>query len=466
VSSAQPIRVLQFGQGVFLRGFVDWMIQVLNERCELQAGVVIVRPTSRSTAPLIEAPFHVLLRGLDETGAPLKQWQRIDCVQRELDLARHWRDYLALASEPQLRFVVSNTTEAGIAVNTTDRFDDAPPSSFPAKLCRWLIERYRRFDADTGKGLFILPCELIEDNGPALKSAVLHYAGLWSTEPGFAAWLDGSCHFCSTLVDRIVSGAPSEAERPPLEAELGQADPFMVCAEPFHSWLIEGPSSLAAELRLEGSGLSIELVDDLKPYRRRKVGLLNGGHTLLVPVALLLGLETVGQAMDDPDLARFLAEALRDELMPALPLPPQVLQPFAEAVQRRFRNPFVQHRLSAIALNSWPKFATRLLPALLAHPQPPQRLVLALAATMHLYRGGRIALSDAPEHLAWFEIAWARWRAGEWSWQALVQAWLAQTPLWGEDLRRVPGLAAALAEQLALIEDQGMRAALTMIGRP
>lgn len=462
MSQDLPIKVLQFGQGVFLRGFVEDFIQQLNERQGLQAGVVIVRPTSRSTAPLIEAPFHLLLRGLNDNGQPLKTWRRIDCVQRELDLARHWQDFLALADEPSLRFIVSNTTEAGIATNTTDRFDDAPPPSFPAKLCRWLIERYRR----GGAGVCVLPCELIEDNGAMLKAAVLHFADLWSIEPGFASWLHEACQFCSTLVDRIVSGAPSEEERPALEAELGQADPFMVCAEPFHSWLIEGPASLAEELRLAGSGLSIELVEDLKPYRRRKVGLLNGGHTLLVPVALLMGMETVGQAMDDSELARFLDEAMREELMPALPLPAHVLQPFADSVQRRFRNPFVQHRLSSIALNSWPKFATRLLPALLASSTPPQRLVLALAATMHLYRGERIALSDAPSHLAWFEIAWSRWRDGEWSWHDLAQGWLAQSSLWGEDLNRRPGLGVALADQLALIEAQGMRAALSMISRP
>ncbi|MDI4633230.1 tagaturonate reductase [Pelomonas sp. V22] len=456
-----PIRVLQFGQGVFLRGFVDWMIELLNQRCDLQAGVVMVRPTGRSTAPLMEAPFHVLLRGLDDQGAPLKQWQRIRCVQRELDLARHWNDYLALAAEPPLRFVVSNTTEAGIAVNDTDRFDDAPPASFPAKLCRWLFERYRA----GGAGVYLLPCELIENNGPALKAAVLHFARLWSLEPGFAEWLDRECHFCSTLVDRIVSGAPSDEERPLLEAELGERDPFMVCAEPYHSWLIEGPAALAEELRLAGSGLSIELVADLRPYRRRKVGLLNGGHTLLVPVALLLGLESVGQAMADADVARFLDEALREELMPALPLPVEDLQPFADAVQRRFRNPFVQHRLSAIALNSWPKFAPRLLPALLAHEQPAPRLVLALGATMHLYRGKCIALSDAPEHLGWFETAWARLRVGDWTWRDLAQGWLAQGTLWGQDLNQRPGLTDALAEQLALIDAQGMRAALTMIGR-
>ncbi|HEY1092428.1 MAG TPA: hypothetical protein VGE47_15140, partial [Burkholderiaceae bacterium] len=269
-----PTRILQFGQGVFLRGFVDSMVELLNERCGLDAGVVIVRPTSRSTAPLMTAPYHLLLQGLDETGTPLRQWQRISCVQRELDLAHHFDDYLTLAHEPLLRFVVSNTTEAGIAVNDSDRFDDRPPAAFPAKLCRWLHARWQHFEGDAARGVYLLPCELIEANGAALRAAVLHFAALWRLEPAFVQWLTEACHFCSTLVDRIVSGAPPEQERAALEVELGQPDAFMVCAEPYHSWLIEGPAVLAQELKLSGSSLNVELVDDLRPYRMRKVGLL------------------------------------------------------------------------------------------------------------------------------------------------------------------------------------------------
>ncbi|WP_422014987.1 tagaturonate reductase [Roseateles sp.] len=450
--SARPVKVLQFGQGVFLRGFVDWMLQVLNERQGLDAGVVIVRPTSRSTAPLMTAPFHVLLRGLGDDGRPVRQWQRVDCVQRELDPTTHWDALLALAAEPALRFVVSNTTEAGIAVNDTDRFDDRPPTAFPAKLCRWLHERWRR----GGAGVVLLPCELVEANGPALQRAVHHFAMRWSLEAGFLAWLANECVFCSTLVDRIVSGAPGDDERAALEAELGRPDPFMVCAEPFHSWLIEGPASLADELRLDGAGLHVELVPDLRPYRQRKVGLLNGAHTLLVAPGLLMGLDSVGDAMRDDTLAGFLQAALADEIMPALPLPREQLLPFAAATLQRFRNPFVQHRLASIALNSWPKFVTRLLPQLLRYRELtgrwPPRLVLGLAALMHLYRDPALRASDSPEHLAWFA------EHGAQPWPGLARGWLARRDLWGCDLTE---LEAPLTEALARIARDGMRQALT-----
>jgi tagaturonate reductase len=449
--SARPVKVLQFGQGVFLRGFVDWMLQVLNERQGLNAGVVIVRPTSRSTAPLMTEPFHVLLRGLGDDGRPVKQWQRIECVQRELDPTTHWDELLALAADPALRFVVSNTTEAGIAVNDTDRYDDTPPAAFPAKLCRWLHERWLR----GGAGLVLLSCELIEANGAALQRAVHHFATRWSLDARFLTWLDEACTFCSTLVDRIVSGAPGDDERAALEAELGKADPFMVCAEPFHSWLIQGPASLADELRLAGSGLHVAFVPDLRPYRQRKVGLLNGAHTLLVAPGLLLGVETVGDAMKDPVLAGFLQAALDDEMIPALPLPREQLQPFAAATLQRFRNPFVQHRLASIALNSWPKFVTRLLPQLLRHHELtgrwPPRLVLGLAALMHLYRDPAQRPSDAPDHLAWFA------EHGAQPWPELARGWLARPDLWGCDLA---GLAAPLTDALQRIERHGMRQAL------
>lgn len=448
------IRVLQFGQGVFLRGFADWVIQVLNDRQGLGAGVVIVRPTSRSTAPLMTAPYHVLLRGLGDDGQPLKQWQRIDCVQRELDPARHWDEVLALAAEPALRFVVSNTTEAGIAVNDDDCWDDHPPRAFPAKLCRWLHERWRR----SGAGVVLLPCELIEANGPALRAAVLHFARLWSLEPAFLAWLDRDCLFCSTLVDRIVSGAPADDERAGLEAELGSPDPFMVCAEPFHSWLIEGPDALAGELRLAGSGLDVGLVSDLRPYRQRKVGLLNGAHTLMVAPGLLMGVATVGGAMRDETLAGFLHAALQQELIPALPLPPEQLQPFAEATLRRFRNPFVQHRLASIALNSWSKFATRLLPQLLRGRELtggwPPRLVLGLAALMHLYRAPSLRPTDAPGHLSWFA------ERGALPWTELALGWLGRDELWGRDMTDLHGPLTEALERIAL---DGMRQALTSV---
>lgn len=459
-------RVLQFGQGNFLRAFADWMFDLLNERSGLDAGVVVVRPTGRSDAPLLDTQggvYTTLVRGLDDSGQAVREFRRIGCVLRELDLKRHFDDYLAVAREPSLRFVVSNTTEAGIAINDTDRFDDRPPATFPAKLARWLHARFRHFDGQAERGVVVLPCELIDHNGPALRDAVLHFARLWQLEDEFVTWLQRHCAFHSTLVDRIVPGRP-DAEMALLNAELGYEDRFLVAAEHYYLWVIEAPAALADELRLAGAGLRIALVDDITPFKQRKVGILNGGHTCLVPVALLAGIDSVGAAMDDAQLRAFLEATLREEIVPVLPLPRESLLPFVDDVLRRFANPYIHHRLASIALNSWSKFAARVMPQLLGFQAQqgrlPARLVLALAATMHLYRGERLQLADDAATLAWFRDAWVRKDTGEWHWKDLAVAWLAWTPVWGRDLNECPGLTAALATDLERIARLGMRRAL------
>lgn len=470
-------RVLQFGSGNFLRGFADWMIDLLNERSDLDAGVVIVRPTGRSERPLMDAQdslFTTLVRGLGADGQPVREFRRVSCVLTELDLHRQFEAYLASARVPTIRFVVSNTTEAGIAVNDSDRFDDRPPSSFPAKLTRWLHERFIAFDGTAASGVVVLPCELIDDNGPALLAAVRHFAALWQLAPAFDDWLLTHCAFHSTLVDRIVPGYPAE-EMDAIEREIGAQDQFLVTAEPYSFWAIQAPAALGEELKLAGADLNLRLVDDIKPFKQRKVGILNGGHTTLVPVALLAGIESVGEALRDEAVRGFLVAALHEEIIPALPLPREELEPFAAEVMRRFGNPFIHHRLASIALNSWSKFAARVMPQLLRYRalrgEWPQRLVLALAATMHLYRGAHLTLSDDPATLDWFRQAWPRRDSGEWTWNDFAAAWLAHRPVWGEDLHAAhgdgkdgqPGLTAALAQALADIDEHGVRGVLATL---
>ncbi|MBK4734338.1 tagaturonate reductase [Noviherbaspirillum pedocola] len=464
-----PIRILQFGQGNFMRGFFDWQIDLLNERSGLDAGVVIVRPRGGRGDALLDVQdglYTTLIRGIDERGEEVKQYRTIRCVQREIDIASMYGDYLEQAKNPSLRFITSNTTEAGITVNDNDRYEDAPPSTFPAKLARLLHERFRHFNGAKDKGVVLLPCELIDDNGEALRAAVLHFARLWQLEDAFITWIAAACTFCSTLVDRIVTGYPAgEEER--IAAELGAEDRFLVAAEYFYLFVIKGPAWLADELKLAGANLNIRLVDDIAPYKRRKVGILNGGHTTLVPVALMAGLEAVGEAVADEQVGGFLRAALDDEIIPALGMDRAELQAFAEDVLRRFRNPYIRHRLDAIALNSWPKFAVRVMPQLLRHIDmhgaPPERLTLALAATMALYRGDRIRLADDEASLRWFRDAWAAHDAGELSLQAMVRGWLANVALWGRDLNAAPGLTDATTRALEVITQHGMREALARI---
>jgi tagaturonate reductase len=461
---ALPIKVLQFGQGNFMRGFFDWQIDLLNERTGLDAGVVIVRPRGGSAAPLLDVQdglFTVLVRGLNEQGAAVKEYRKVECVQREIDPNAGHADYLALAANPDLRFVVSNTTEAGIAVNATDRFDDAPPSAFPAKLAQFLYRRFEAFDGAADRGVVLLPCELIDHNGPALQRAVKHFARLWELPPAFDTWLDTACTFCSTLVDRIVTGFPA-ADSEEIQRDLGYQDQFLVAAEYYYLFVIQGPAWVGEALKLEGSGLNVKLVDDITPYKKRKVGILNGGHTTLVPVALLAGLEAVGPAVEDQGTGAFLRAAISDEIIPALGMDRAGLESYAQDVLLRFRNPAIHHRLASIALNSWSKFAARVMPQLLRYIEinlgrMPRRLVLALAATMVLYRGGLIELSDDKANLEWFAAGWARVDAGEWSLAQLASGWLANRALWGRDLNEVPGLAYALTVALEQIGRQGVR---------
>jgi tagaturonate reductase len=465
---ALPIKILQFGQGNFLRGFFDWQVDLLNERTGLNAGVVVVRPRGGGGAPLLDTQdglFTVLVRGLDEAGQPVKEYRQVGCVQRELDLSTMFGEFLAQAANPELRFIVSNTTEAGIAVNDSDRFEDAPPSTFPGKLARLLFERFTTFGGALEKGVILLPCELIDDNGEALKRAVLHFARLWRLDPAFEAWIHEACTFCSTLVDRIVTGYPG-GDAAAIEQELGHTDAFLVAAEYYYLFVIKGPASLAEELKLDGAGLNVKLVDDITPYKQQKVGILNGGHTALVPVALLAGLEAVGEAVEDEQVGAWLRAAIDQEIIPALPMERAALEAFAGDVLRRFRNPAIHHRLASIALNSWPKFAARVMPQLLNyielnHGRMPWRLVLALAATMVLYRGGVIELSDDRANLEWFAQAWQKVADKQWNLDQLVQGWLANQALWGRDLTQVQGLAAAVTQAIERIDNQGIRQALS-----
>ena len=469
-----PIRVLQFGQGNFLRGFWDWQIDLLNERCGLNAGVVIVRPTSRSKAPLLDTQgglYTTIVRGLDEQGHAVNTSRVIHCVQRELDLSLHMADFLELAKNPDIQFIVSNTTEAGIATNNTDQYQDEPQSAFPAKLARWLHARFEHFAGSGESGLVVLPMELIDHNGEALLGAVLHFARLWSLGEAFEEWLQKACTFCSTLVDRIVPGYPAE-EMPELQGKLGYQDQFLVTAEHYHLLLIQGPDWLQERLKLSGSGLNIHLVDDLAPYKLRKVAILNGGHTAMVPVALLAGITTVGQAMKDDDVSDFLKATLFEEVIPTLPLPTDDLNDFAQEVLRRFGNPFIQHRLASIALNSWSKFAVRVMPQMRNFHQLrghwPPHLVLALAATMRLYKGDIVALSDDVTNLAWWATAWERLESGQLDERDLVSTWLAKKQVWGEVLSLHEDLVDAVTKSFSMLQHLSVREVLkeTHSGRP
>ncbi|WP_145572655.1 tagaturonate reductase [Yersinia mollaretii] len=467
---SHPDKIIQFGEGNFLRAFVDWQIDLLNEHTDLNAGIVVIRPIDTDFPPSLSTQdglYTAVIRGLNEQGEAVRESRLIRSVNREINIYRQFDEYLALARDANIRFMFSNTTEAGIAWNEADQFSDAPPSSFPAKLTRLLFERFEHFAGAADKGWVLLPCELIDYNGEALRELVLRYASHWQLPAEFTQWLTENNTFCSTLVDRIVTGYPRD-EVAALQAELGYQDSFLDTAEYFYLFVIQGPKELAQELRLDQLDLNVRIVDDIKPYKERKVAILNGAHTALVPVAYLSGLDTVGQTMDDAQISRFVEKTITEEIVPVLDLPEDELLSFSQAVLSRFRNPFIQHQLLSIALNGMTKFRTRILPQLLTYQQQqgklPPRLTFALAALIAFYRGERegqtYPLQDDAHWLERFSTLWSGVNHSDITLAELVNSVLSDATHWGQDLMAVPQLADQVTEQLQSIIDRGMRAAV------
>lgn len=428
-----PTRIIQFGEGNFLRAFIDWQIDLLNVHGGLDAGVTVIRPLNRRVDYSLnhqDGLYTALIRGLNAQGEVVSEPRLIRSVNEEIQPWEQFEPFIALARDPQIRFMFSNTTEAGIAFNAEDRPDDRPTRSFPGKLTQLLWAR-------------------------------------WQLPSAFSDWIVQHNIFCNTLVDRIVPGYPKE-DAEEIFAQLGYRDPLLVAGEVFYQFVIQGPQQVADELRLNALPLNIRLVDDIKPWKEQKVAILNGAHTAMVPVAWLSGLETVGEAMNDAEIASFVDALLRQEVIPTLDLPAEDLHRFADAVLGRFRNPFIRHQLSAIALNSMTKFRTRLLPQLLAgHQQTgqwPTRITFALAALLAYYRGERDgeawALQDDAQWLDRFATLWPQQAQGAISLRQLVAAVLSDAQHWQQDLSQLPGLVDAVAAHLQTITAQGMRAAI------
>ncbi len=406
------LRILQFGGGNFLRGFMDWKIDLLNQASGSDWGIVALRSIGSAEGSALNAQdglYTVVSRGLDDEGVTRSEARVVGSVLGEVSCMTQWDQVLAMARDPAVQMVVSNTTEAGIvyAPGMTPR--DAPPPSFPAKVTRLLLERWRTLGHLRGTGWQFLPCELTTDSGDLLRSIVLRHATEWEVEAGFVEWIADENVFFNTLVDRIVTGHPGAAAAA-LEAELGYRDPCLTTAELYHLLVIETPAGRPKpKLRLADFDAGTIEVADAGPYRLRKVALLNGGHTALCPLALICGVETVGEAVRDPDLSAVLRQVLDREIKPFVPLPREELDAFAKDVLRRFANPFLQHRWHDISLNGLVKYQGRLLDRLTAYAAQegdlPPILTLSLAGWLAFYLGripgaDRLPPRDAPQVLA------------------------------------------------------------------
>ena len=467
-TSTRPTRIIQFGEGNFLRAFVDWIIWNTNRKTDFNAGVAVVQPIPKGMAEVLNAQdglYHVNLQGIYK-GQKADTIELIDVINKCINPYEQFDDYLALACEPDIRFVISNTTEAGIAFDPSCSFDDKPASSYPGKLTQLLYRRFQHFGGDSSKGLIILPCELIFLNGKALRECIYQYIDLWNLGDGFRMWFEEACGVYCTLVDRIVPGYPKDTIEQ-IQERVGYKDNLVVKGEIFHLWVIEAPESVAAEFPADKAGLNVLFVPSEAPYHERKVTLLNGPHTVLAPVGFLSGLDTVKECVEDPEVGAFVRKVMYEELMETLNLPKPELKAFADSVVERFVNPYVKHFVTSIMLNSFPKYKTRDLPGLKTYLERkgelPAGLVLGLAGIITYYKGGfRGDVEIVPnDDAAITDLLKNLWATGDV--RKVAEGVLAAEFIWGEDLNEVPGLTDMLAADLALIQAEGMRAAVTPV---
>lgn len=469
-----PVTVLQIGEGNFLRGFADWMIQTCVDKGLYHGSVAVMQPRP-SGAPKIErlktqdGLFTLVTRGLDQTGV-VDQTEIISVFSQIFDPYSEWETFLEIAVSPDLQCVISNTTEAGLVYKEEPL--QAPIQSFPGKITVLLYERFKAFAGAEDKGLIFLPCELVEQNGDVLRDCVLRHARDWGFPETFCDWVRHHNRFCNSLVDRIVSGFPPVEQAEAWMREWEYRDQLIVAAEPYHLWAIEADPSMEQILPFQQAGLNVHWVDDLTPFQQRKVRILNGAHTLMAPLGILHGIESVRQMMEHEKLGVFVRETIKEEILPTLPYPEEEITEYAERVIERYMNPFNHHRLADIAMNSISKFRTRLLPTLKHYLDSgdslPSRIVYGFAALLRYYKvqksddgytgrtfsGKDYTVRDDAQVLEEFECLWSQASETSPSSEGVVSRLLASEKLWDQNLSAFPNLVKQVAVYLAEMEGQ------------
>ncbi|WP_455803869.1 tagaturonate reductase [Clostridium butyricum] len=467
-----PVKVIQFGEGNFLRAFVDWQIDKMNKEADFNGSVAVVQPLEGGLIHMLneqDCLYTLYLQGI-QNGKATKTHTVIDCIDRAVDPYKDYNKYLELAEIPSVRFIISNTTEAGIVFENDDKLEGGCQKGYPSKLTALLYHRFKTFNGALDKGLNIIPCELIDRNGEKLKEIVLKYAEIWNLGDEFITWINTANTFFCSLVDRIVPGYPRDTIEE-VRTELGYDDNLVDVGEVFHLWVIEGPQCLKEELPIEKAGINVKIVDDMTPYRTRKVRILNGPHTAMVPVAYIYGLDTVGETVDHEIMGQYVRELIFDEIVPTLDLLHDELVQFGNDVIERFQNPYVKHYLMSIALNSMSKYKTRDLPSLTEYlkrkGELPRKLVFSLAALIEFYKGKRgnedIKLADDEHILELYKNLWSECDGSESGLKTLVTKVLAYDRNWGMDLNEIEGLTQAVTDNLILIEKVGMKEAVKSV---
>ena len=462
----RPVRILQFGEGNFLRAFADWAIDVANERGMIDAGVAICKPRARAngskqvidTLREQDNMFHVCLEGV-ESMEPKRELRLVKCVMDSFIPDEEYAKYEQYITSEDLQVVISNTTEAGIRYVEGDDIAACPPKSYPAKMTALLYRRFKHFEGDSSKGLVVICCELIEDNGTTLREYVLRHARSNGLEQAFVDWVEQSCYFCDSLVDRIVTGYPEKADE--IKAELGYDDNAIVMGELYHLWVIGGDGYLKAKevLPLDEAGLNVVFTPNVKQFRDKKVRILNGSHTGMVAMSLLMGCENVADAFKTPDIERFIKKMVAEEVIPMIDEDKAELKLFAEGILERFYNPYIKHLLKSISLNSLSKWEARNYPTLrdnwMRLGMTADCGCMTFAALLAYYNpNSGFEVNDVPEHVA---LIRDNWNSDDL--YTTVQN-IVQSNIFTEDFSQVAGFVPKVAMYLSEIEKMGMATAL------
>ena len=443
------VKVLQYGEGNFLRTFVDVYFDALNKNDGGMYAVNIVKPITFGTLERFERQenkYHIVLRGM-ENGKSVENVYKVDCLENVIDPFTDYEKYISLAKDEDLKIIVSNTTEAGICYNENDEMDGFDGITYPAKLTKFL---YERFNAGLG-GVYLLPVELIDNNADELKKCVDKYIELWNLPEAFKKWNDEQNFYCNTLVDRIVSGYPRDEEtKAHLEELIGEKDELMSIGEPFGLWAVEKKGNIADYIKEGVHNIEVVLTNDIGYYKKRKVRVLNGSHTNLVPTALMLGAVTVYDCMVDKKLSAFVEDTLKAEIIPFVSSDIGATTIFANSVKDRFMNPFLNHQLVSISLNSISKWRARVLPSFkdyyAQYSEIPPCLTIGFSYLMALYssiekQGDKylvqvpnrtIELKDDLPYLEYFACGGS------------VVDFMSKADVWGEDLTAYAGFADAV----------------------
>ncbi|MHA1267392.1 MAG: tagaturonate reductase [Candidatus Helarchaeota archaeon] len=481
-----PVKILQFGEGRFIRAFLNYFMEVANHKQIFNGRSIIIQPRKADKAQLINAQdglFTLCSRGL-RNGVQYQKFMIISSIKEAIAAKIDWNTILTIAELPTIQIIASNTTEAGLIYDPTDKMDSSPPTSFPGKLTALLYHRYQFFDGAKDKGLFILPLELIENNGTLLKKLIIQVSQQWNLGKSFLRWLNEANSFYNCIVDRIVTGFPKQEELTHFQSQLNYEDKFFNIAELYHSWIIEGDQKLRTVIPFDQAGLNVQFVSNITNYYLRKVRILNGAHTSMVPIAYLSGKNFVKESIEDPIIGTYIDAILTNEVIPFIDLPHEELLAYKKTIIERFRNPFLEHKLISISLYSCSKMKLRVLPSILAYYKkfhtPPPLLPFAFAAFLAFmnireksdtdwigYRDSEpFSYQDDPDILETFYKAWRSVNPLELDHLTRLVTKICQNiTLWEQDLTQLPEFVSIVAKHLYNIFKTGMLPSLQSLLR-